>query len=170
MKKKALQIALAIILLADMLFIFLNSAKDAGESGEISSKVTEMIAEIVVPDFDGLSADEQAVAVKRLDGIVRECAHLLQFVPIGFALFALLFTVNGEKKRIPILAALTVGFGCLYALSDEIHQYFVPGRAFQLLDIGLDTAGVVIGCAVSWGICALYLRLNGRKSGNKQAV
>jgi len=36
----------------------------------------------------------------------------------------------------------------IYACTDEIHQYFVPGRAFELVDIGLDTLGSVIAAAV----------------------
>ncbi|MBO7376468.1 MAG: VanZ family protein, partial [Clostridia bacterium] len=34
----------------------------------------------------------------------------------------------------------------LFAVSDEIHQIFVPGRAFEISDIVTDSAGVLIGC------------------------
>lgn len=33
----------------------------------------------------------------------------------------------------------------LFALSDEIHQLYVPGRAFQLLDLALDLLGGGVG-------------------------
>lgn len=32
----------------------------------------------------------------------------------------------------------------LYGLTDEIHQHFVPGRTFELLDIGMDFLGAVL--------------------------
>ena len=32
-----------------------------------------------------------------------------------------------------------------YAVTDEIHQIFVPGRAFEWMDVGIDTAGAIIG-------------------------
>lgn len=32
----------------------------------------------------------------------------------------------------------------LYAIFDEIHQIFVPGRSFSLLDILIDTAGILL--------------------------
>jgi VanZ family protein len=43
------------------------------------------------------------------------------------------------------LLAVILGLSALYALSDETHQLFVPGRAFQLLDLALDVTGAVIG-------------------------
>jgi VanZ family protein len=40
---------------------------------------------------------------------------------------------------------LVLGLTELYALSDEIHQLFVPGRTFQLMDLALDLLGGMIG-------------------------
>ena len=43
----------------------------------------------------------------------------------------------------------------LYAISDEAHQYFVPGRFPTLIDIIFDTIGIILGlCYIS-----LYSRL-----------
>ncbi|MFQ8632799.1 MAG: VanZ family protein, partial [Intestinibacter bartlettii] len=36
----------------------------------------------------------------------------------------------------------------LYAISDEIHQYFVPGRACQFRDVMIDSCGALFGIAV----------------------
>jgi hypothetical protein len=33
----------------------------------------------------------------------------------------------------------------LFAFSDEIHQLFVPGRAFQLIDLIIDFIGILFG-------------------------
>ena len=35
--------------------------------------------------------------------------------------------------------------GILYAITDEIHQLFVPGRSGRILDIGIDSLGVITG-------------------------
>jgi len=32
-----------------------------------------------------------------------------------------------------------------FALSDEIHQRFVPGRAFQVIDLFIDLLGILFG-------------------------
>jgi VanZ family protein len=34
----------------------------------------------------------------------------------------------------------------LYAVTDEIHQAFVPERACALMDVGIDSAGALFGC------------------------
>lgn len=44
---------------------------------------------------------------------------------------------------------------CLaYGITDEVHQYFVPGRSFQLGDLVADTAGGLIG----GGVYSLWLK------------
>ena len=43
---------------------------------------------------------------------------------------------------------ITVVICFLYALSDEIHQYFVPGRACRILDVLIDTSGSLFFCLV----------------------
>jgi len=50
-----------------------------------------------------------------------------------------------------LLAA--VGLCGLYGLSDELHQIFVPGRTFQLLDLGLDLGGALAGAVLYLQIC-----------------
>ena len=35
--------------------------------------------------------------------------------------------------------------GTLYAVTDEIHQTFVPGRSCELRDMGIDSCGVLTG-------------------------
>lgn len=44
----------------------------------------------------------------------------------------------------------TVVFCVLYAVSDELHQYFVPGRACRWFDVGVDTAGILLGTFLFW--------------------
>ena len=46
-----------------------------------------------------------------------------------------------------------------YAVTDEIHQYFVPGRACHMLDVTIDTCGAIFGTAVfALGILLLNKR------------
>jgi len=39
-------------------------------------------------------------------------------------------------------------FGILYAITDEIHQLFVPGRTSSPLDVGIDSLGIVTGIVI----------------------
>lgn len=43
------------------------------------------------------------------------------------------------------MVILSVLLSSLYGISDEIHQYFVPYRDADLMDILADTLGVVMG-------------------------
>jgi len=54
-----------------------------------------------------------------------------------------------------------VVIGALYALTDEIHQYFVAGRACQLSDVLIDSVGVFLG------VC-LYSIIIKTKSANQE--
>lgn len=42
------------------------------------------------------------------------------------------------------LAIYCIGFCGLYGLSDEIHQYYVPGRTSSLYDVGADLLGATL--------------------------
>ena len=56
-------------------------------------------------------------------------------------LFLLISSIQGKKiKLIPIPMILLI----LYGILDELHQYFIPGRDFSLLDIFLDTTGILM--------------------------
>lgn len=35
--------------------------------------------------------------------------------------------------------------GVTYAITDEIHQYFTPGRNASIVDVCIDSAGVLTG-------------------------
>ena len=39
---------------------------------------------------------------------------------------------------------IILSFVALYGLSDEIHQYFVPGRVCDILDLAADVTGGTI--------------------------
>ncbi len=52
------------------------------------------------------------------------------------------------------LALVPVLFTTLYGISDEIHQYYVPNRTFDVLDMAADSTGAIIAQAflmlVAW--------------------
>jgi VanZ family protein len=75
-----------------------------------------------------------AATVEVCHMLVRKCAHFTEY---GI-LFWLL--VRGPMKDRPYLALLLC---VLYALSDEGHQIFVPGRTASLYDVALDSTGAL---------------------------
>lgn len=146
MKKNLIRAMLLLLLIADMVFIFSNSAQNAAASSSTSQGVTEIVAPVVVPNYKDMDDQTKKEAVSSLEAVLRETAHLLQFTPLGFALFLLLTTLELSEKIRRLRIPYTLGFGLIYAISDEIHQLFVPGRSFQLFDIFMDMCGVTVGC------------------------
>ncbi|MBU1103711.1 MAG: VanZ family protein [Nanoarchaeota archaeon] len=62
-----------------------------------------------------------------------------------FAFFLSISLVGGKKKLFLVLAfALSV----IYGISDEFHQFFVPGRCTSLFDVFLDSVGIVFAIMV----------------------
>lgn len=59
-------------------------------------------------------------------------------------------TQKEERKNYsatPLITGIIAwGAGTLYAVTDEFHQYFVPGRCCDWKDMCIDSAGVATGC------------------------
>jgi glycopeptide antibiotics resistance protein len=73
--------------------------------------------------------------------------HLLLYLPLGFLLIrAFYFAKNHFIQRHAILMAILVGI--LYGISDEIHQYFVPGRTCDIFDACADVVGILTAAAI----------------------
>ena len=69
--------------------------------------------------------------------------HLVGYAILGFLLYR---AFNRGLFGWNVLAARNAFiFGFIYAVSDEIHQLFVPGRQASIADVGIDTAGILLG-------------------------
>ena len=49
------------------------------------------------------------------------------------------------KVNKTLLIILSIGSATLYGISDEIHQYFVPFREADIMDVAANTIGSVCG-------------------------
>ena len=54
----------------------------------------------------------------------------------------MLFRSGGKKIAIALVVCI------LFAISDEFHQLFVPGRGAQVKDVLIDTAGAIVGMCI----------------------
>lgn len=77
-----------------------------------------------------------------LEVVVRKAAHIIEFCILGALWYGFFYlSPNGRFK--PTTAAFLVSL--TYAVSDEVHQYFVPGRAARWYDVCFDTLGIILG-------------------------
>ena len=71
-------------------------------------------------------------------------AHLVEYAGFGFLLMRLLTYFKPEWGAVQHLIWV-LSCALLYGLSDEIHQYFVPGRECSWMDLAADGAGGYLG-------------------------
>jgi VanZ family protein len=74
------------------------------------------------------------------DFIARKLAHMAEYGVLTVLLFNALRSHRRRNGRALLIAAVVA---VLYALSDEWHQAFVPGREGSLRDVVIDAMGVV---------------------------
>lgn len=84
--------------------------------------------------------------------------HLFEYTVLGILLGLYVHMLKKYWHKNAILTALGVGF--LYALSDETHQLFVPGRNFEAFDLLMDLIGLVTGLfVIALHVHHIYSRL-----------
>lgn len=118
-----------ILSLAVMVMIFMFSSATGEESEAVSqnllSKIIEFIGNYVSHNF------------------LRKLAHFCEFAALGFCVTgAVHFTFGKRKFYVPLIPCI------LYAVSDEVHQHFVPERACRVFDMFVDTCGIMTGIGI----------------------
>ncbi|MGB5474194.1 MAG: VanZ family protein [Gammaproteobacteria bacterium] len=78
--------------------------------------------------------------------------HLVAYGMLGF--FAMGSCMAGRCRRRAAHYWVVVSLVGLYGVLDEIHQYFVPGRHSDVLDVLADVSGGMLGA----GLMFLLLR------------
>jgi VanZ family protein len=120
-----------------MAVIFSLSSQAAEQSDQLSMEIAEIItqvAEKAVPAND--------IEVVSFNRFVRKNAHFIAYLVLG------LLVINAMRcsgfcgyKSVFLALFLCV----IYAISDEIHQLYVPGRGCQVKDIIIDSTGAAAG-------------------------
>lgn len=143
-----------LLTVAVMIVIFMFSCENSDKSSDTSGGFVKIFIKLFVKDYDFLSPDEQTELYGSISHFIRKTAHFTAYSVLGF--FSSF--VAGKRNPVGIGSAGTVGFCFLYAVSDEIHQYFVPGRACMFTDVLLDTCGGFTGMLISLAIMRILDR------------
>ena len=118
----------AVLLICAAIFWFSDKGADA--SNEQSSWILMLCERLFGTEFTVF--------------FVRKAAHMCEFAALGF-FSAVAFTYSFQNIKKVYFAAV---FSVLYAVSDEIHQLFVEGRAGQVRDVFIDSIGIIIGIGI----------------------
>lgn len=131
-----------LFVIAWALLIFLLSHEPAGESSARSAVIVNTVA--------GFLPFAESV----LTYIVRKSAHVVAFFVLGVLLYIAVRSHKLSAKRAILISVAGV---FAYAVFDEVHQLFVPGRSGEIGDVLLDT---IAGAA---GIASYYFLIIKRK-------
>ena len=91
-----------------------------------------------------------------VDFMAKKAGHVTEYGVLAFLLWrAIPSTGSGRRSKgrgWPALSSFGGAFvlSLLYAVSDEFHQTFVPGRNGALTDVGFDAVGALFALGLAW--------------------
>lgn len=108
----------------------------------------EQTSGFLLPKLRWLFPDATPRTLFLIHKAIRKAAHVFEFFLLGLFLFR---GIRGDQKgwqpRWALRAFLVTA---CYALIDEGHQFFVPGRGHSVRDISIDLVGAAIAQATVW--------------------
>ncbi len=136
MKNKRFVINLG-LLVSWMILIFYMSNQPAN----ISNKQSDLIIKL----FYYIGIDLNSSLGEITSFVIRKAAHFTEyFILYCLTINVLKFYFNIKKAAI---YSLLIVLG--YAISDEIHQYFIPGRDMAIRDVIIDFSGGILGFIIN---------------------
>jgi VanZ family protein len=97
---------------------------------------------VIVPLLAWIFPRADPHTLELLHAAMRKLGHFTEYLIFGLLVTRALATPHGWRPRHAVLA---VALAASYAVTDELHQRFVPGRTAALGDVGIDTLGAVVG-------------------------
>ena len=108
--------------------IFAFSAQSAEGSKELSGGLLARILEIIPFEISHT--------------FLRKAAHFSEYALLGAVSFCTFsFSLKRKSLFFPWI------FSAFYAVTDEVHQLFIPGRACRAFDVFIDSMGAASGIA-----------------------
>lgn len=123
-----------------MIIIFYLSHQPGTTSSGLSDEITLTIVSVLktfIPVND--------LNLNFLKLLIRKLAHLSAYTVLGYLVINALkrhMTVNIKSIGMAFLICL------LYAISDEVHQLFVPDRSGEVKDVMIDSVGAIFGISI----------------------
>ena len=157
--------AILIILLLIMFGVIFNFSNQNGEqSGSLSKEITEEVTKNIIYVQKLEESEKERVLIK-VEHYIRKLAHFSLYLVVGFLTMCLMSTYELKEIR-RIFISLIVGI--IYATSDEFHQIFIQDRSSSIVDVGIDSCGVLVGIFISLGVIKVaFMAINHWKNGKK---
>lgn len=152
MKRTKPRLAACICLLAVLLFFIWGNSSMPGEaSGSLSRMVGEFLKKLL--PFLPMETESWQY-------LLRKAAHFSEFCALGMCV-CWLFGMTLDGRWIHFW--LPLGCGAAVACTDEFIQRFSPGRYPSIVDVTIDTSGVLTGIILLLAGHTVCTRIKKRK-------
>lgn len=135
------QLIYLLLVIMWMLTVFIFSNQNGTASQKTSSSITKIVVKVLTYNKN-LTEESKNVLMTKTDYIIRKLAHFSIYMLGGILIYNYINTYSIKPNRKLIISII---FGITYATTDELHQYFIAGRSSQILDVFIDTLGIITG-------------------------
>lgn len=108
-------------------------------TGWFSGSRTESV---VVPILAWLFPRADRHTLETMHAVVRKVGHFTEYLVLGVLIARALRDERGWRLQHALMAFV---LATSYAVTDELHQHFVPGRTTAAGDVGIDALGAAAG-------------------------
>jgi VanZ family protein len=140
-KRKILRAVFAVCFVLWAVVIFMFSAENAENSEQTSKSYAGFAVSVYAKIFGEIPDEDYENVCSAITHFVRKTAHFTIYLVLSVFATLCALCFDGNCLRFGI----SYGSCVLYAISDEIHQYFVPGRAMMAVDVLIDSLGALLG-------------------------
>lgn len=158
-KKQNIKIKSAVFCLLTLLWmtvIFMFSAKNADDSTEQSSFVTNILMNIFSNVYRNSDLSDKMQIIESMSFAIRKAAHFSIYSVLGLLSFLSVYYLTKFSNKTPFISLLIC---FIYACSDEMHQLFVPGRSGQLRDVFIDFSGALLITLIILAVRKIYRKI-----------
>ena len=100
---------------------------------------------IVIPILAWLFPNADRPTLLAAHAVIRKLGHFTEYLVFGVLIVRALRDADEWRWRHAVMA---IALATLYAVTDEVHQYFVPGRTAAVGDVVIDGFGAFAGQVV----------------------
>lgn len=144
MKRKSIgAIIIYILLITWCVVIFVFSAQPADTSSWMSSGVAKRLYGFLRYFSIGKVGDDVSLLNESFETVLRKAAHVFEYAVLG-----ILACMAAKRLFDWYPKLMAAAFGLMYAITDEVHQFFVEGRSCEARDVAIDFLGVLLGVLV----------------------
>lgn len=149
---------LVILLIIWVIITFVFSGQEGAKSTVTSQGVIKTLMD-TIPSTKNLNDNEKKELLEKWKKPVRKLAHYTIYLIGGILIYAV---VNMFNIALSIKIIYSQVAGTIFAIIDEIHQTFVPGRSGQVYDVCIDSLGILTGIMIMILIIQVYNSINRR--------